>query len=287
MSALYRKELKCAFANLSAPILISALLLLQGLFFSLFQLISASSNFSATFSALGLCLAVVMPILGMKSLAEDRKTHADQLLFSLPLRSYQIVLAKYFALLTVFLLPTLLFALAPVLLSFFGTVNFGSFFTCWIGYVCLGCALLAVSVFFSSLTESPVIALILSILLFAVNFFFSEIGSLLPASALFSFLALLLFALVILILFFRESGSFNLTLIGGVLLILPICVLYAVKPTLFAGLIPDFLLAADLQSRLSAFLSGRLELSGILLYLSVTALFLALSVRALAKRRWN
>ena len=118
-------------------------------------------------------LFLTIPILTMRSIAEDRRQKTDQLLYSLPLSLPKIVLAKYFALLTTAVLPTLVSLLYPLILSLYGTVNFGTTYTALLTQALFIALLCAIGMFISSLTESPAIAAILTLTVNAALFLMS------------------------------------------------------------------------------------------------------------------
>ena len=101
----------------------------------------------------------------MRILAEERKQKTDQLLLTSPVSVEKIVMGKYLALVTVFAIPMAIICFYPLLMTKFGTVSLGTAYTAILGFFLLGCANLAVGVFISSLTESQVIAAVLTFIL--------------------------------------------------------------------------------------------------------------------------
>ena len=109
----------------------------------------------------------------MRVLAEERKQKTDQLLLTAPVSVEKIVFGKYLALVTIFAIPMLIMCLYPLLMSKFGTVSLGAAYTAILGFFLLGCANLAIGVFISSLTESQVIAAVLTFV-YSVCFLYDE-----------------------------------------------------------------------------------------------------------------
>ncbi len=111
---------------------------------------------------------IAVPILTMRVLAEERKQKTDQLLLTSPVSVSGIVMGKYLALVTIYAIPIAVLATYPLLMSKFGTVAFGSAYTALLGFFLLGSANIAIGVFFSAITESQVIAAVLTfVFLFA------------------------------------------------------------------------------------------------------------------------
>ena len=132
------------------------------LFFSISARQRHTRRFEYTLSALTFVFLISVPILTMRVLAEERKQKTDQLLLTAPVSVEKIVIGKYFALVTIFAIPMLIMCFYPLLMTKFGTVSLGAAYTAILGFFLLGCANLAIGVFISSLTESQVIAAVLT-----------------------------------------------------------------------------------------------------------------------------
>ena len=181
MTAVYKRELRSYLTSMIGYIFIFFILLLTGIYFSAYQLSAAYPKFEYTLSALTFVFLISVPILTMRVLAEERKQKTDQLLLTAPVSVEKIVMGKYLALVTIFAIPMAIICLYPLLMTKFGTVSLGMAYTAILGFFLLGCANLAIGVFVSSLTESQVIAAVLTfVFLFAfymmngISSFFSE-----------------------------------------------------------------------------------------------------------------
>ncbi len=109
-----------------------------------------------------------MPVLTMRSMAEEKKQKTDQLLLTAPVSIWKIVAGKYLAMLTIFLIPMLILCLYPLILLQFGSVSLPMAYASIFGYTLFGAACLAIGLFLSALTESQVIAAVIT---FGVLFF--------------------------------------------------------------------------------------------------------------------
>ena len=181
MTAIYKRELKSYLTSMIGYLFIFFILVLTGIYFSAYQLSAAYPKFEYTLSALTFVFLIAVPILTMRVLAEERKQKTDQLLLTSPVSVGGIVLGKYLALVTVYAIPMGVICLYPIVMSKFGTVSFASAYTAILGFFLLGCANIAIGVFFSSITESQVIAAVLTfVFLFAfymmsgISTFFSQ-----------------------------------------------------------------------------------------------------------------
>ena len=162
MTAVLKHELRAYFHSLTAYVFGAFLLAFVGIGAMMYNLQAAVSNFEYVLSFGCLVFVVIVPILTMRVIAEERKQKTDQLLYSLPITTTQVVIGKYLALLTVYLIPLCIICIYPLIFSQFGDAylltSYGSVFAFFV----LGAALIAVGVFISSLTEMPILAILIS-----------------------------------------------------------------------------------------------------------------------------
>ena len=147
MTAVLKHELRNYFHSLTAYVFGAFLLAFVGLGATLYNLQAAVSNFEFVLSFGSLVFVVIVPILTMRVIAEERKQRTDQLLYALPISTTQVVLGKYLALLIVYLIPLAVISLYPLVFSRFGDVylptSYGSIFA----FFALGAALIALGIF--------------------------------------------------------------------------------------------------------------------------------------------
>lgn len=285
MTAIFKKELRVAFSGLFGYFAVAILLLFTGIFTVLINILTGSPEFSVTLSGMGLVLAVLIPFLTMRSIAEERHSRTDKLLYSLPIKMSRVVLGKFFATLALFAIPTAISALYPLILSFFGDVSLISAYVSLLGYLMLGGTLIAVCMLVSSLVENQVLAAVLSLTATLLLYFMDSIATLLPTGALTSFFICVVLAIGIGALMWRVSKHIVLGFGLAAVLTLAITALYLVKADLFVSLLPNILSKLALFMQFSGFMYGYFDLSVMVLYLSLTVLFLFLTVVSMEKRR--
>lgn len=178
MTAIYKRELKAFFTTVTGWLFIAAHICLAGLYFFVVNLLSGYGNVADTVSNILFLLLLTAPILSMRILAEEKKQKTDQLILTAPVSVFGIVAGKYLAMATVFTVPVLVMAAFPVILSRYGTVPMGESYTAILVYYLFGLTCLAVSLFISSLTESQVIAAVVSFAVLFVGYMMSGIISL-------------------------------------------------------------------------------------------------------------
>lgn len=167
MKAIYKRELKTFFTTVTGWLFIAVHICLAGLYFFVFNLLQGVGNVSDTVSAILFILLLTTPVLSMRILAEERKQKTDQLILTAPVSVSGIVAGKFLAMATVFTVPVAIMALFPLILTRFGTVAMGESYTAILVYYLFGLACIAIGLFVSSITESQVIAAVLS---FAILF---------------------------------------------------------------------------------------------------------------------
>jgi len=285
MTAIFKKELRVAFSGLFGYFAVAILLLFMGIFTVLINILTGSPEFSVTLSGMGLVLAVLIPFLTMRSIAEERHSRIDKLLYSLPIKMRDVVLGKFFATLTLFAIPTAVGALYPLILSFFGDVSLTAAYLSILGYLLLGGALIALCMLVSSLVENQVLAAVLSLTATLLLYFMDSIATLLPTEALTSFFICVALALGVGALLWLVSKQIVLGFGVAAVLTFAITALYLFKADLFVSLLPNILSKLALFTQFSGFMYGYFDLTVAVLYLSVTVLFLFLTVVSMEKRR--
>lgn len=167
MIAIYKRELRAYFHSFIGALFIGANLFLMGIYFSVYNLFMGYPHIGYPLSAIVFLFLISIPVLTMRILAEERKQKTDQLILTSPVSVAGIVVGKFLALATVFAIPVAIISLYPLILGSFGTVAFGESYVALLGYFLYGLSCIAVCMLISSLTESQVIAAVLS---FAVLF---------------------------------------------------------------------------------------------------------------------
>lgn len=179
MRSLYIKEINAFFGSLTGYLVLALFLVALGLIVWIFPESSVLdygyADLEALFSYTPYVFTFLIPALSMRAISEERKTGTWELLVTSPLSLIQIILAKYFALITlVFLavLPTLLYAYSIVQLGDpVGNLDIAGFFGSWIGLLMIGATFAAVGLFASSLTSQQVVAFVLGVFLCFVLYF--------------------------------------------------------------------------------------------------------------------
>ncbi len=167
MIAIFKKDLASLFHGFIGWLYLAVMWALMSLYIGSNCLIGLSPDISGVLSVSSVLMLIMLPILCMRSFAEERKSRTDQLILTAPVSVGKVVAGKYLALAALHTIVTAGLGLYPLLLSRFGTVPYAQSYTGLLGMWLFGLAETAVCIFLSSLTESVIIAAVLS---FAVLF---------------------------------------------------------------------------------------------------------------------
>ncbi len=287
MSAVFRHELRSYFHSLTANVFGAFLLAVVGLGSVLYNLQAAVSNFEFVLSFASIIFVVIVPILTMRTMAEERRQRTDQLLYSLPITTTQVVLGKYLALLVVYLIPLAVVSLYPLLFSQFGDVYLPTSYGSLFAFFLMGAALLAVGMFLSSLTDNQGFAAGIGIAAILLNYYSVSLAEYTSSTAMGSLIALYVIALLLGVVIHNLTRNENLAYGVTLVLIAALLVAYFVNSSAFEGLLPDIMTKLSLFRQFNSFVNGAFDLTAIVYYVSVMGFFLFLSVQSMEKRRYN
>lgn len=287
MRAVYKKELKGYLTSMQGYVFMAFILLIIGIYFTAYNLNYASPDFGYTLSAITFVFLIITPVLTMRILAEEKKNKTDQLLLISPVPVWKIVLGKYLGMVTIYLIPVLIAGLYPFILSKYGTVSYSMAFTAIIGFFFLGCANLSIGLFLSSITESQVIAAVLTFAALFCSFMMNGIESFFSQTAITSMMAFLVLAVVAAVFVYQMTKDNLLTGITGIVLAGIVLIVYFVKSSLYEGAIQKLLDLLAVTNHFDNFVGGILDLTGIVYMLSVICIFVFLTIQSIQKRRWS
>lgn len=287
MTAVYRHEVSSYFTTVTGYVFGAFVLLFAGIYTMAYNLRAGMANFEYVLGGMSFVFLVIVPILTMKIIAEERRQRTDQLLYSLPLSMTRVVLGKYLALLTVFAVPMLVVCVYPLVLCAFGSVYLPAAYSAIFGFFLLGAALIAIGMFVSSLTESQAVAAGLCFVVMLLNYFITSLASYASTTAGGSLLAFTILVLLLGAVFrlMTRSGFASLVLMAVLEALL--LAAFLVDSSAFEGLFPALMERLSLFDSFYGFVDGIFDLRSVVYFLSVVAVFLFLSVQSLEKRRWS
>lgn len=245
MWAVCKKELQNYFYSPVGYVFLAIFMLISAIIFFTINLTataygshySGQADYATSLQNMTIYLSFITPILTMRIFAEERKNKTDQLFLTSPISITSVALGKYFACLIMLLIAmvlNLIFPLVIVIYTSSGNLSASMLFVQYLGFFLIGATFMAIGTFVSSLTESQVVAAVIS---FAVAFFI-------------------------------WVGNSVLTTLGN-----------------------DFLdkvaTSLNMLSRYSDFADGIVGVASIFYYVSISGLFIFLTVRVIERRRWT
>ena len=182
MKAIYKREVASYFKSMTGYVFLFFVFLIVGIYFYAYNLLNGYPSMNVTFNSITFVFLLAVPVLTMRVLAEERRQKTDQLLITAPVSVAKIVLGKFFALLTVYLIPIGVICIYPLIMRIFGKISFAQNYTAILGFFLLGAANIAVGLFISSLTENTIIAAVLTFVVMFLSYIMSGLESFLPSS---------------------------------------------------------------------------------------------------------
>ena len=287
MIAVLKHELRSAFDSLTVYLFCAALLCIVGVGAMRYNIQASVANFEYALNYISIILVVIIPVLTMRSFAEERKQKTDQLLYSLPLTTWQIVGGKYLSLVMMFFLPMVIIAVYPLIFAQYGDVYLPGAYGSIFAFFVMGAALIAVGVFISSLTDNQGFAAGIAIVLFLFNYFSVSLAEQVSSTSVGSMIALVVIAALVGFVVKALTKNNMIALgVGGGLAVLTLAA-YFIVPDKFEGLLPSIMEKLSLLDRFTTFVNGVFDLTALVFYASVIVLGLFLTVQSLEKRRYN
>ena len=287
MTAIFLREFKGYFNSMLGWVLTGVMLLFGGLYFTAVNLQGGYTDLSYTLYSFIIVLLIFVPLLCMRSFAEEKRSRTDQLLLTSPVGIPGIVMGKYLSLLAMFAVPLGVYALYPLLMKALGAANFAASYSGLLAYFFLGAALIAVCMYLSTLTENQIVAALSGFGVLLVCYLMPAIQTLFTAG---SSLALVVFAIILgaasLIIGLRSR---SLVLGGGVFAVgcIALAVMFSVRSAALTTAFSAVLGALALFEPFLNFVNGLFDVTALVYYAGVAGLFLFLTGQALEKRRWN
>ena len=288
MSAIFKREFSSYMRNVTGPLFIALILMFEGITCLVYNLVLSSPHFEYSLNYLQLVLIVAVPVLAMRSLAEDKRGRIDQLLYSLPMSLSRVVMGKYFAMLTVLSVPVLVMSFIPFVLSMYGTVNYFSTYVGFLYFLLLIAAMLSICMFMSTVTESQVIAAVLGAGALIVCYFSVLLTSIVPKTESASLIACIVISVLIAGISYLFVKNYYVAIGVGAVLEAAVCIAYIIDSSVFLGLFGKMIDVIAIFDRFNlAVTSQMLDITTVAYYLSVSVFFCFLTGTAVEKRRYS
>ena len=290
MNAIFKRELCSYFHGMMGYVLTAFLLASTGLYFLALNLGYGLTDFTYyTLYRTIFILLFYVPVLTMRSLAEERRTRTDQLLLTSPVSVWGIVLGKFFAMCTVFALPCLVDIVLILILWALGgsAAALAANLAGLLCYFLLGCAAIAIGEFLSGLTENQIIAAVMGVAALLLAYLMPSLRSMFNAGSAVALIVFTGIAGAASLLAGLRTRSFTF----GCLLFAALCLglsgLFLLKSAWLTEAFSKVLSALCLFTPFEEFVNSNFSIPTLVYYLSVTGLFLFFPAQSIEKRRWN
>lgn len=245
MWAVCKKELQNYFYSPVGYVFLAIFMLISAILFFNINLAantygtgySGKADYSVALQNMTIYLSFITPVLTMRIFAEERRNKTDQLYLTSPISITSVVLGKYFAALAVLLMAMVLNLIFPIVIAIYtssGSLSAGMLAVQYVGFFLIGATFMAMGVFISSLTESQVVAAVIS---FAIAFIV-------------------------------WLGNNTVSSLGG-------------------GFAQTVASSLNMLARYQNFADGIVGFSSFVYYISISGLFVFLTVRSIERRRWT
>ncbi len=180
MGAIFRREVLSYFTSPIGYIFLAAFYASSAVIFSVNSLENGSTKLDSVFAQLMIILIVLIPILTMRTISEEKKNKTDQCLLTSPVSLFGIVAGKFLAAFLIYVLGVAITLVYAVVVSAFAAPDWTVILGNIVGLVLLGAAFIAVGIFCSSFTENQIVSAVVSFIALIVLYLFTTIGNLIP-----------------------------------------------------------------------------------------------------------
>lgn len=290
MTAIFKRELRSYFHGMLGYVLTAFLLASSGIYFLALNLGYGLTDFGYyTLYRTIFMLLLYIPVLTMRSLAEERRSRTDQLLLTSPIPVWGIVLGKFFAMCAVFALPCLMdVVMILILWALGGTVPaLAANFAALLCYFLLGCAAIAMGEFLSGLTENPIIAAVAGFSVLLLAYMMPSLRSLFNAGSAVALAVFTAIAGAASLMAGLRTRSFILGCLTFAALCLGLTGLFLLQSAWLTEAFSAVLSVLCFFTPFEDFVNNSFSLPTLVYYLTVTGMFLFFTAQSIEKRRWN
>ena len=290
MTAIFKRELRSYFHGMLGYVLTAFLLASSGIYFLALNLGYGLTDFGYyTLYRTIFMLLLYIPVLTMRSLAEERRSRTDQLLLTSPVPVWGIVLGKFFAMCAVFALPCLMdVVMILILWALGGTVPaLAANFAALLCYFLLGCAAIAMGEFLSGLTENPIIAAVAGFSVLLLAYMMPSLRSLFNAGSAVALAVFTAIAGAASLMAGLRTRSFILGCLTFAALCLGLTGLFLLQSAWLTEAFSAVLSVLCFFTPFDDFVNNSFSLPTLVYYLTVTGMFLFFTAQSIEKRRWN
>ena len=290
MNAIFKRELRSCFHGMIGYVLTAFMLVSTAIYFVALDLGYGLTDFGYyTLYRTIFMLLLYIPVLTMRSFAEERHSRTDQLLLTSPVPMWGIVLGKYFALCVIFAVPCVVDVAMILVLKVLGAtaVSTAANFASLLCYYLMGCAAIAVGVFLSSLTENQIIAAISGVAALLLAYMMPSLRTMFTAGSAVALAVFTAIGAVLSVVAGLRSRSFTLGCLTFAGCCAALTALFLLQSSWLTEAFSAVLSALCLFTPFEDFVNSSFSIPTLVYYLTVAVLVLFFTAQGLEKRRWN
>ena len=287
MAAVFRHECRLLFSGLTAYVYGAFSLFFVAIYMIVYNLTNAYANFEYALAGASFAFIIMIPILTMRIISEEKKQKTDQLLYSLPISTTQIVVGKFLAVFVTSLIPMCAVVFYPLVLKNYGNLYLPAAYGAMFGYIMTAAVLLSIGIFISSITESQAMAAGICFGAMILNYYMVTVAEYATSSAYGSLIAIVVVEIILALLIRSMTRNDVLAQGVGFVAVIGTVVLYIFRSEWFEGLFPNILENISVYERFYQFVDGIFDYTNVVYFISVIIFFLFLTVQSLEKRRYN
>lgn len=290
MTAIFKREVRSCFHGMIGYVLTAFMLAASAIYFVALNLGYGLTDFGYyTLYRTIFVLLLYIPVLTMRSFAEERRSRTDQLLLTSPVSVWGIVLGKFLALCVVFALPCIADAVMILVLAALGAAGTSTLanFAALLCYFLMGCAAIAIGVFLSGLTENQIIAAVAGFSALLLAYLMPSLCSMFNAGSAVALAVFTGIAGAASLAAGLRTRSFVLGCLTFAALCLGLTGLFLLRSAWLTEAFSAVLSALCLFTPFEDFVNNSFSIPAVVYYLTVTAVFLFFTAQDMEKRRWN
>lgn len=290
MTAIFKREVRSCFHGMIGYVLTAFMLAASAIYFVALNLGYGLTDFGYyTLYRTIFVLLLYIPVLTMRSFAEERRSRTDQLLLTSPVSVWGIVLGKFLALCVVFALPCIADAVMILVLAALGAAGTSTLanFAALLCYFLMGCAAIAIGVFLSGLTENQIIAAVAGFSALLLAYLMPSLRSMFNAGSAVALAVFTGIAGAASLAAGLRTRSFVLGCLTFAALCLGLTGLFLLRSAWLTEAFSAVLSALCLFTPFEDFVNNSFSIPAVVYYLTVTAVFLFFTAQDIEKRRWN
>jgi len=179
---IFKKEFNSYFTSPMAYIFLVVFALVSGYFFSNTFFLIGQSDLRALFNIVPMVYLFFIPAITMGLIAKEKNLGTMEVMCTLPIKEYELVLGKYLAALSLLFIGLLFTVVHIITLTNFGTnIDYGALFTGYLGLFFAGAVYAAIGTFASSLFDNQVVAFIIGVFIVLMFFLFDKLLIFVPS----------------------------------------------------------------------------------------------------------